>query len=154
MNLKNSASRKNLFALGLLAWLVCSAGHAEIYKWVDANGQTHYSENKEEAGKAKVAVVRISSHPASGANPAAPDWKDQEQEYRQRNVQRQLEQTPQQTRTARPRPERDENQPETDAARCKLARDIMNGSLVHTNGAHTDGNDRMIAERDIRSYCH
>jgi len=46
------------------------------------------------------------------------------------------------------------NEPETDASRCRLARDIAGGAARHRNGAPTDGNDRAIANRDIQSFCH
>lgn len=37
--------------------------HAEVYKWVDDKGQTHYSERQTEAGGAKAAQVRIPPPP-------------------------------------------------------------------------------------------
>ncbi len=38
------------------ALLLHPASRADIYKWVDANGKTHYSNQKEGAGKAAVAI--------------------------------------------------------------------------------------------------
>lgn len=37
---------KNLLAIGLLAIALTPAAHADIWKWVDANGKTHFVDSK------------------------------------------------------------------------------------------------------------
>lgn len=153
MKLTNSICKPALLAACLALLFASSAGHAEIYKWVDANGRTHFSQNKEDAGKAKVEEVRIKSDPAPANNAPGSSWQDRELEFRQRQAQQQLAQPKRPHAVALPKADAGENGSETDASRCELARGILNGTMVHSNRAKTDANDRMIAERDVRTYC-
>ncbi|MCH8620276.1 DUF4124 domain-containing protein [Undibacterium sp. TS12] len=134
--------------------LAAPASHADIYKWVDADGKTHYSERKEDAGKSKVEEVKIKSSPETTNTATRPGWQEQEAEFRQRQIQRQQEEA----KANKPAPVKPRQlyseKPETDASRCEMAKDILGGKLVHGNGAKTDANDRMIAERDKSRFCH
>jgi hypothetical protein len=135
--------------------LVSSAGHAEIYKWVDANGQTHFSERKDDAGKAKAVDLKVRSDPASTpATTSSPQyWQDQERQFRQRQAEKSTERTGLPV-DKRPKSLSGGRSDETDASRCVLAREVLSGAVRHGNGAPTDENDRKIAENDIRTYCH
>lgn len=42
-----------------LLWLVCAASQAEIYQWVDAQGRTHFDDNRPDAGREKVEEVKV-----------------------------------------------------------------------------------------------
>ncbi|MCU6435614.1 DUF4124 domain-containing protein [Undibacterium sp. Jales W-56] len=150
MNKKYSLLLQCTLSAGLVLGLSAVA-RAEVYKWVDANGKTHYSENKEDA-KGKAEQVKITSRPAPISSTSS--WREQEEQYKQRQAQQQSEQASRPSAPARNKSTYDSNQPETDASRCDLARSINNGTVVHTNGAKTDANDRMIAERDVKTYCH
>ncbi|MES2071281.1 MAG: DUF4124 domain-containing protein [Pseudomonadota bacterium] len=153
MNKKNSVFQQCLSSACLvLAW--ASPSHAEIYKWTDANGQTHYSENKADAGKGNAEQTKIRSNPMQATSSSTPNWQEQEQEFKRRQVQKQLEQPSRPPSPAQTKSSPNENQLETDASRCDLARSINNGTARHSNGAKTDANDRMIAERDVSTYCH
>ena len=154
-------STKHVFhpqRLAAATLLLCSLSpaHAELYKWVDAQGKTHYSDKADGAGKAAVKELRVDQAPApTPAKPAGtPDWKKQEEQYRQR-----------QAKLAAAHPEggghahvRQEGyrsgKLETDGNRCRLARDILSGAARHTGGAPTDANDREIATRDVGAFCH
>ena len=46
------------------------------------------------------------------------------------------------------------DQPETNASRCLLARNVISGAVRHSNNAPTDSYDREVANRDIRNNCH
>lgn len=153
MSKKNSVITQYALIAGLTLAL-SPASHAEIYKWVDAHGQTHYSENKDDAGKGKAEEMKIKSKAAPATNTSAQGWQEQEQEFKRRLVQKQLEQPQRSPAAMQARSGLDRNQTETDASRCNLARQINNGTAVHSNGAKTDTNDRMIAERDVSTYCH
>ena len=135
--------------------VVSPLSHAEIYKWTDVKGQTHYSENKEEAGKA-AQELKIKSQAASTATSTSPtpSWQLQEQEFKRRQAQKQLEPTNGQAANKNTKPARGEDQPETDTTRCKLARAILEGRARHGNGAPVDNNDKQIAARDTQNYCH
>ena len=74
---------------GIIAALLLATGaQAQIYKWVDEKGQTHYEERPPE-GKDKDAKKMAAPAPSKDAKPAADDWKQKEIEFRQRQQQRQ-----------------------------------------------------------------
>lgn len=61
----------NLFAAALLAFGAAS-GHAQVYKWVDADGVTHYSQQPPVSGDAtEVAVPGPAAAPADAQAPKA-----------------------------------------------------------------------------------
>ncbi len=70
-----------------LHWLVPAA--AQIYKWVDGNGVTHYGEKPPAAAKSREVKLHDAKTPA--AAPAAagtPAYKDREIEFRKRQAER------------------------------------------------------------------
>jgi type IV secretory pathway VirB10-like protein len=77
-------------ALGLAFALSAPVAAGAIYKWVDAEGTTHYSEKPPPGSKAdqlKVAPPPPSSAPGVGeAPPAAKSWREKEAEFQQRRV--------------------------------------------------------------------
>jgi hypothetical protein len=136
----------------LLLLLLAPASHAQIYKWVDAKGQVHYSDRKEEASiKAEALKVDAAAH----AVPAAPlpDWKQREAEYKRRQRKARASE-PVRSDAVKPVKSYYSNEPETDASRCRLARDVISGAARHTNLKPTDDYDRDIAKRDVRNFCH
>lgn len=139
--------------LGLL--LASSTSHAEIYKWVDAKGRTHYSERKEDAGKAKTVDVKVMTQPTSApaANSAPQNRLERERQLYFRQAQKSNERAYEPPAAATPKSLSGGISDETDASRCNLARDVISGAVRHPNGAPTDGYDRKIAENDIRAYC-
>ncbi|MFZ6749823.1 DUF4124 domain-containing protein [Undibacterium sp. Ren11W] len=158
MNTISPLNRLRLFAIGALALLVAAPAQAEIYKWVDANGKTHYTENKDEAGKGKAEQVKISAQaqPQSPSNqtgvPSARSWQDQEQESKQRLAKQQLAQASRPA-TSGYSQSGSYGRPTSDAGQCALARDIISGKAVHGNQAKTDANDRAVAASDIALFC-
>lgn len=145
-------SRQSLIWLTLL--LVSPVSQAEIYKWVDAEGRTHYSERKEDAGKAKAVDLRVSSQPAAessvGTAPARRQAAPAQSGSRQlsRAASRLLN-----PEDSKPKSLSGGLSDDSDAARCNLARDVLSGAVRHPNGAPTDAYDRQIAENDVRSFC-
>lgn len=139
---------------GLSMLLLPLSSSAEIYKWVDANGQTHFSQNKEDAGKADVKQVKIMSGTSPTGTAAPQNWQDREIEFRKRQMQKrsapsQRNATHQQNASGEA-----DFRSDSDAGRCSLARQVISGGVVHGNGAKTDSNDIEVAERDIKTYCH
>ena len=91
-------ARVGVFVLAATLFsLLSPEAHAQVYKWVDAAGVTHYGEQAPENAKSKEVKLR-ESHPASAAVPAsgaasAPAAKgnnlqDKERAFRQRQVAR------------------------------------------------------------------
>lgn len=121
-----SLFQKTIFST-CLALALTSVSHAEIYKWVDASGKTHYPENKDEAGTNKTEELKIKSKPVP-APTSTTDWRKQEEEFRQRLAQKpnapvfRPPNSPQANSAPRG------GQLETDASRYKYATDLNNGN--------------------------
>ena len=128
---------------------------AEIYKWVDENGKTHFSERKDPAGKARPLGLRTPTGPESAPTnkSSAQYWQEQETRFRQRQAEKSADTAGEKTSTARPRSVTGGRSDDTDASRCALARDVLNGSLSHPNGEPIDKYDLETAGNDVRSYC-
>ncbi|MFZ6657091.1 DUF4124 domain-containing protein [Undibacterium sp. TJN19] len=134
------------------------AVQAEIYKWVDASGHTHYSENKQDAGNAKAQEVKVSDAGGSGKS-STQSWQELELAFKQRQAARKKEapgsNAAPKTKTSRG------DQIVTDASRCEDARRLLpaikEGRAYHRTispGTQADANDRTIAENDISQFCH
>ena len=151
--MKNSNFNQCLLSSCLTFLLVSPTCHAEVYKWVDKNGRTHYSERKEDAGKAKAVELKIRSEPKSTQTDSPTQyWQEQETQYRQRQAK--LNEKPNGSPVdTKPKSLSGGKSDETNASRCNLARDIISGAVRHPNGKPTDKYDREIAENDIRAYC-
>jgi len=151
-----SSDNYDKLALCLTLLLVSSICHAEIYKWVDVNGQTHFSERKDDAGKAKIVDLKKDSQPTSKqANKSSSQyWQEQEILFKQRQMQNPAEKSSGSSTVAKPKSLSGGRSDDSDRSRCNLARDVLSGAVRHTNGAPTDKYDREIAENDVRAYCH
>lgn len=77
--------------------LLCSGNApAQVYKWVDANGVTHYGAQPPANSKAREVKLREATPaPAAGAAqpPAAAGYKEREIEFRKRQTLRDREET-------------------------------------------------------------
>ncbi len=139
-----------LAGIGVLLLLQAPGAKAQIYKWVDAKGQTHYSEKKDEAGAAKTAEIKVQLPPQNESR--MPDWKQQEQEFQKRQAQKKPENT---TRTDRTSPKQDAAnwRGETPKDKCSLARAVIDGSAKRSNGAATTAHDLEVAKNDTQLFC-
>lgn len=153
--MRNTLFNTVLLAGSLSLGLIAPASHAEIYKWVDANGRTHFSERKDDAGKAQAVEIKPSKAPNSAASNTSPSeyWQDQERQFRQRQIQNQKAKPPEAPANRPPKSLSGGREDGTDASRCNLAKDILNGAVRHSGGKPTDQYDREVAENDVRRYC-
>lgn len=73
-----------LLTLSLLC--ACAGGHAQIYKWADAQGRVHYTDNKDDAGDAPVAELKMNGEPTVLPAPPAngPSWQQRAAEFKRR----------------------------------------------------------------------
>jgi hypothetical protein len=141
-------------ALSLL--LALSSSQAQIYKWVDAKGQAHYSSSKEDADKVQAAELTIKSDgPSTEESRAAlKQWQEKDTQFNQRMAQqRRLEHAPTPVVSAKPQSLSGGRDNGTAQGKCNLARDILSGSVRLRNGNATDDVARKTAENDIRSFC-
>ncbi len=151
--MKNSNINHHILSACLALMLFTPTCYAEIFKWVDSNGRTHYSENEKEAGAAKAEKIKVVSPASSASVPPAQSWSEQVKQLDKRQQEK-----PKPTAVVKPKPKpkalSDGTSDGTDASRCRLARDVISGAVVHPNGAPTDQYDRDTAQNEIRSYCH
>jgi hypothetical protein len=77
--------RAVLFALAVV---LTSTASAEMYRWVDAQGQVHYSDTPPPAGaKSEKTLPTAPASPTSaGAPPAQKSWQEKDAEFRQRQT--------------------------------------------------------------------
>jgi hypothetical protein len=153
--MKISAAGMGVMSAFVTLLFLSPTSRAEIYKWVDSNGQTHYSERKEEAGRADTLKLKIESQPPSTpmATPSPQYWQEQERKLKQSQAQKREERASV-SPVMKPKSLSGGREDGTDASRCALARDVLSGAVRHRNGAPTDAYDREVAESDIRMFCH
>ena len=74
------------------------ASGAEVYKWVDEKGVTHYSEKPPDSGEAK----RIEIAPSPSAAPRPPvNWKEKEAELQRQRILKARSETPSEAEVAK-----------------------------------------------------
>lgn len=125
----------------------------QVYKWVDAQGRTHYSSSKPTDPATR--PTEIKPPPPAPLPPPAPPKPSTSEDWPPRPAYRPVE-TPQVTITpsppAPPRALSSGMNRETDAYRCALAKDVLSGA-VRRWSRPTDDHDRKIAHDDIKLFC-
>lgn len=132
-----------------------SIGRAEIYKWTDENGQVHYGEKKASLSKAGAKQLTINDRKPSAqeVEAARRHWQLQDQMVNERQAGQNRQQASDPRGMTEKRSLSGGKENGTDASRCNLARDILNGSLRHQNGAPIDKYDLDTARGDVRLFC-
>jgi hypothetical protein len=153
-SMKTSGSSLYIFGMCLTLFLPSTAVNAEIYKWVDEKGQTHYSEKKEDAGKSRAEEVRVlQSQESIRESPSTQYWQEQERQFKQRQLQKQIKETFPLPKNPRPVLLSGGRSGDSDTSKCNLARDVLSGAVRHRNGGPTDKYDREVAESDVKNFC-
>jgi hypothetical protein len=88
----------HIFALALVA----VSAHAQVYKWVDEKGVTHYGEAPPQ-GRQSSEVPNKLGTPGPGGSPSDEDLQAKDREFRQRKIQADAAQEKQQNEAARRR---------------------------------------------------
>jgi hypothetical protein len=134
----------------LLVLCIAPCAHAQqVYKWVDAQGRTHYSTTKPDAAAAKASEVNIKLPPQDPQETARARAAT-EAARAQKPSDRPLPKVP--SPAQKPGWEYS-NKPETNESRCAMARAIVEGRAQRTAGGKIDQNDRDIAQNDIKAFC-
>lgn len=68
----------------LWGWLVPAS--AQIYKWVDDKGATHYGERAPQGRKAQEIGQHLANPGAAPGKAVQPDWNEKELEFRKRRI--------------------------------------------------------------------
>jgi hypothetical protein len=125
--------RKNKIfnALLMICWLsiVAVPAAAQVYKWVDDKGVTHYGERPPQGKDARALESRPAASPpppATSPGSGAQDWQAKEQDLRRRRV------------AAEQAEDRQKQQDKATATWCSQARDQLKqlqaaGSVYHLN---------------------
>lgn len=112
--MKTRIARSPMTAL-LSALLCCGpigAATAQVYKWVDENGVTHYGERPPQNRKAQ--TVETKPMTAPGSSPARPpDWQEKNLEFQKRRIERAQQ------------AEREQQEAQEKRKRCIVARDDL-----------------------------
>lgn len=74
-----------LLTLSLL-WVAFAPASAQVYKWIDENGRTHYGERPPQGRKAQEVDQRLANPGPAPAKAAEPDWKAKDLEFRGRRI--------------------------------------------------------------------
>jgi len=143
-------------AVVVLVAMAALGAHAQVYKWVDEKGRTHYSETPPPDSKS---ATKVDTGPAVAPATAGKDnWKQKEMDSKRRSIE-----TQQADEAARRRAANDE---QVQKGRCRSAqRDLqileMQAPIYHVNerGEKVYLEDRerpaalQRARKDVDTYC-
>jgi len=138
----------SIFVMFLLVSLNC---YAEVYKWVDANGLTHYSDKKVDTGQSKVETLQVKPLLNLMPKVTTPNLNTEESsQSRPKNHVEQQKKTQVTTKSST----RGGGQKNDDVDyRCALARRVISGEAKLINGEPTGQHEIKVAKRDIRKFC-
>lgn len=132
-----------------------AAASASVYKWVDADGRTHYSQRKPTEPGARASEIKPPPPPpdspplrkeswVAAPSPASPTAAASPEASAP---------TAAGLRTSRVYALSEGLDPNTDAYRCALAKDVLSGAVRRSAMRPTDDHDRNIARNDIKLFC-
>lgn len=135
--------------------LAPAAASASVYKWVDADGRTHYSQRKPTEPGARASEIKPPPPPpdspplrkepwVAAPSPASPTAAASPEASAS---------TAAGLRTSRVYALSEGLDPNTDAYRCALAKDVLSGAVRRSAMRPTDDHDRNIARNDIKLFC-
>lgn len=140
------------------SWLICLAAialpaHAQVYKWVDANGKTQYSDKAPENKKSGVSEVKIAPAPPQSASVAQSDPNREHDFYHPK--------TP-----TTPPPEKPAPKPFAQMDQCQRAREMVQGikekrfyraphgrMSAEKDRVYLDEHELELYENDVKQYC-
>ena len=67
-------------------WALAFAASAQVYKWVDETGTTHYGERPPQGNKAREVEQRLTNPGPAPGKAVQPSWKDKDLEFRSRRI--------------------------------------------------------------------
>ncbi|MGP1676353.1 MAG: DUF4124 domain-containing protein [Giesbergeria sp.] len=94
-------------------WALLVPATAQMYKWVDEKGTTHYGERPPAGKKARKVEEHLANPTPAPGTPVEPGWKDKELEFRGRRIEAEQAQTKQKQQEA------------THREACNQARDLL-----------------------------
>lgn len=79
-------------------WALLAPATAQVYKWVDEKGKTHYGERAPQGKKAQEVGQRLANPGPAPGKAAQPDWREKDLEFRGRRIEAEQAQTKQEQR--------------------------------------------------------
>ncbi|HEY5292717.1 MAG TPA: DUF4124 domain-containing protein [Burkholderiales bacterium] len=76
-------------------WALVIPATAQVYKWVDEKGVTHYGERPPQGAKAQEVEQRLANPGPAPEKAAQPSWKEQDLEFRRRRIENEQAETKQ-----------------------------------------------------------
>lgn len=70
-----------------LLWALVVPAAAQVYKWVDEKGTTHYGERPPQGTRGKAVEQHLANPGPTPGTAAQPGWKEQDLEFRKRRIQ-------------------------------------------------------------------
>jgi hypothetical protein len=96
-----------------LLWALLVPASAQVYKWVDEKGVTHYGERPPQGRNAQEVRERLANPGPAPGKAVEPDWKERELEFRGRRIEAEQAET------------RQERQETADRQACNRTRDRL-----------------------------
>ena len=69
-----------------MLWALLVPAIAQVYKWVDEKGVTHYGERAPQGKKAQEVEQRLANPGPAPGKEVQPGWKEQDLEFRRRRI--------------------------------------------------------------------
>jgi hypothetical protein len=69
-----------------ILWALAVPAVAQVYKWVDEKGTTHYGERPPQGGKAQELEQRQADPRPAPGKAEQPNWKEKDLEFRRRRI--------------------------------------------------------------------
>ena len=136
-----------------MLWALLVPAYAQVYKWVDEKGVTHYGERPPQGKKAREVEQRLGNPGPAPGNSARQNWKDKDLEFRGRRIEAEQAQAKQQRQEAADR--QTCNQARDRVAQMKTARRVYRlnekGERVYQSDEEHQAAiaqlDRLVSER-------
>jgi hypothetical protein len=110
-------SALNVLLRGLLCCSLVGTSAAQVFKWVDEEGVTHYGERSPQGQKAQPVETKPITAPVPGSSPGGTQdseyWKDKNLQFQQRRIQREQQ------------AEREQQEAQERQRLCNVARDNL-----------------------------
>lgn len=81
-------------------WALLVPASAQVYKWVDEKGVTHYGERPPQGKNAREVGERLANPAAQPGTAAQPNWQEKELEFRSRRIEAEQAEAKQKQREA------------------------------------------------------
>lgn len=133
-----------LTGLTITLSLFSSLSHAEIYKWVDENGNVHFSDQKDAAKNSKVEQITVDT---------TANVMDRFDSDASNDLIKSIQKKPAPAKKKTIVASHKAKSGKAEDHRCTLARNIVEGRVRLTNGLPTGDHEIKVAMRDIRKFC-